>query len=133
VGAVAYSTPKDKALTVPAPGVLANASDADKDLLSASPIRRPTNGTLTLDPNGAFVYVPGPGFTGADSFAFNVTDGQGGYALGVASITISERASAQRGAGTEPPSTHGSRPITGGFLAAAWGPWREWWQPVMAA
>jgi large repetitive protein len=90
VAAVAYSTPRDKALSIAAPGVLANASDADNDPLSASPLVQPANGNLTLDPNGSFVYVPGLDFTGSDNFTFNVTDGQGGYALGVAFITISE-------------------------------------------
>jgi large repetitive protein len=98
VGAVAYSTPKDEALSVAAPGVLANASDADNDTLRVSPITRPANGTLTLTNDGSFVYVPRPGFTGSDSFTFNVTDGQGGYAQGVAFITISEsRESPARG------------------------------------
>jgi hypothetical protein len=90
VAPVAYTTPRDQALSVPAPGVLANATDADQDVLSALLIVQPANGTVTLDPNGSFVYVPGLDFTGSVSFTFNVTDGQGGHARGVASITISE-------------------------------------------
>jgi hypothetical protein len=89
VGPVAYSTPRDQPLAIAAPtGVLANASDADRDALIASPIVQPAHGTLTLNSNGSFVYVPGRDYWGPDSFTFNVDDGQGGSMQGVASIAV---------------------------------------------
>ena len=45
-------------LTVSAPGILANDSDADGDSLTAVLATGPTKGTLSLSPNGAFTYVP---------------------------------------------------------------------------
>jgi sugar lactone lactonase YvrE len=37
-------------------------------------ITRPANGTLSLNPNGSFSYVPNPGFTGTDSFTYYACD-----------------------------------------------------------
>src|SRR5204862_233074 len=53
-----YTTPEDTTLTVTAPGVLANDSDVDGDVLIAILINGPTHGTLTLSTNGGFSYTP---------------------------------------------------------------------------
>src|SRR6185503_2470261 len=64
-----YSTPEDTQLTVPAVGVLANDSDVDGDPLSAILVNPPTNGVLTLNPNGGFIYLPATNYLGIDHFA----------------------------------------------------------------
>ncbi len=56
-----------------ASGVLANDSGAGE--LSAILETPPQNGTLTLDPDGSFEYVPDANFFGTDSFVYRVTDG----------------------------------------------------------
>jgi hypothetical protein len=92
-----YTTLKDQALPVAAPGVLTNASDADNDTLAVIKYGQPAHGNLTgATGEGAFVYTPNLGYNGPDSFTFNVTDGWGGYAAGMASISIGGR-SRQRG------------------------------------
>jgi hypothetical protein len=77
-----------------APSLLASATDADGDTLTLVWHSRPAYGTLTVAPDGSFVYVPFD-FVGrssrADSFTFNVSDGQGGITQGVVSLTICER------------------------------------------
>jgi large repetitive protein len=93
-----YTIPRDTVLSVPAPGVLTNASDADNDTITVT-CGLPLHGNLTCAPNGSFVYVPASDFSGADSFTFNATDGWGGYALGYASLNISERSARTVGAG----------------------------------
>ncbi|MDX2232072.1 MAG: Ig-like domain-containing protein [Leptolyngbyaceae cyanobacterium bins.349] len=55
-------------------GVLANDTD-DSGALAASVVTGPTQGTLTLNPNGSFTYVPNAGATGTDSFVYRATDG----------------------------------------------------------
>jgi VCBS repeat-containing protein len=69
-----YSTPAGQALDVPAPGVLANDSDADGDALLTTLVSGPAHGTLTLDANGAVHYVPAAGFSGTDSFTYEASD-----------------------------------------------------------
>ena len=71
----AYSTAEDTALTVGAPGVLGNDSDADGNPLTAILLTQPTHGTVTLSPNGQFVYVPATNFSGSDSFTYKANDG----------------------------------------------------------
>jgi|GEM_PF-1254698 len=69
--------------------VLFNDSDADRDPLSASLLVGPQHGSLSLNANGSFTYVPDGGFAGTDSFSYVVSDGQGGTATGFVSIAAS--------------------------------------------
>ncbi len=87
----AYSTGEDTQLTVGAPGVLANDTDPDLDLLTSTILAGPTNGSLLplgLGLNGSFVYTPNADFNGADSFTYTVSDGRGGSAVGTVSIDV---------------------------------------------
>lgn len=72
----AYVLDEDAPLNVPAPGVLANDTDADGDGLSAELVVAPTRGTATLLPSGELRYVPGADFNGRDSLAYRAGDGQ---------------------------------------------------------
>jgi VCBS repeat-containing protein len=73
-----YSTSEDTTLTVAASGVLGNDSDPldnPANVLSATKITDPSNGTLTVfNANGGFTYVPNPNFNGTDSFTYQVRD-----------------------------------------------------------
>ena len=72
----AYSTsPRTRALTVAAPGVLANDTDVDGDPLTAVLVTGPSHGTLTLNANGSFTYTPDANFNGTDSFTYRANDG----------------------------------------------------------
>ena len=62
-------------LTVPAPGVLANDTDADGDTLTASLVDGSGNGSITLGSNGRLVFTSGGSFTGARTLTYRVTDG----------------------------------------------------------
>ncbi len=81
----AYTTVRGSALTIAAPGVLANDSDVD-GTLTAVLVSGPANGTLTLGSNGSFTYTPGVGFSGTDSFSYQAWDGTGGS---TATVTLS--------------------------------------------
>lgn len=54
-------------------GVLANDTDADGNLLTASLITDVSNGTLTFNPDGSFIYVPT--LQVDDSFTYQASDG----------------------------------------------------------
>ena len=48
---------------------------------------QPGNGTVTVNPDGSFIYTPGPGFVGTDSFSYTLTDNLG-YASAPATVSI---------------------------------------------
>jgi hypothetical protein len=83
-----YDVVVDGVLSVAAPGVLANDSDAEGDELSAIVMSAPSNGTLVLDQNGYFVYEPTSGFVGTDSFTYGVTDSSGSASIGTVQLTV---------------------------------------------
>ncbi len=76
-------------LTVNAPGVLGNDSDPDGNPLTAQLATGPSHGTLTLNTNGSFTYVPTSGYSGTDSFTYAASDGTASSSATVA-ITINQ-------------------------------------------
>ncbi len=85
-----YSTDQDTVLTVPAPGVLDNDSDADGNPLTAVLDTPPTNGTLNLNADGSFDYTPNAGYVGSDSFSYHVNDGTVDSNIVTVDITVNE-------------------------------------------
>ena len=71
-----------------ASNVLSNDIDVAGDTLSASLLTDVTNGTLTLNSDGSFSYISDSGFTGSDSFEYQVSDSNGGTDQGVVTITV---------------------------------------------
>ena len=63
-------------LSVAASGVLVNDGDLEGDSLSAILVNDVINGTLNLNPDGSFLYTPGPGFFGTDAFSYRASDGE---------------------------------------------------------
>ncbi|WP_319458295.1 beta strand repeat-containing protein, partial [Mycobacterium sp. RTGN3] len=70
-----YETEEDTPLTVTAPGVLADDTDGDGDPLSVTGATDPSNGSVTVNPNGSFIYTPDANFNGVDTFDYTVSDG----------------------------------------------------------
>jgi hypothetical protein len=87
----AYTTTEGVALTVPAPGVLANDTDADGDALSAAKVTDPAHGAVTLTPNGSFTYTPAAGFAGTDTFTYRANDGTTSSGTATVTITVNAR------------------------------------------
>jgi VCBS repeat-containing protein len=85
----AYSTDEDTPLTIDAAGgVLANDSDVDGDPISATLVTGPANGTLTMNADGSFNYVPNANFNGTDSFTYTAGDGTLTGAETTVSLTV---------------------------------------------
>jgi thiol-disulfide isomerase/thioredoxin/uncharacterized membrane protein YphA (DoxX/SURF4 family) len=84
----AYATDEDTALSVAAPGVLGNDSDADGDPLTAVLDTGTSNGTLTLNPDGSFDFVPDPDFNGTDGFTYVANDGEDDSEAATVTITV---------------------------------------------
>jgi VCBS repeat-containing protein len=75
-------------ITVDQPGVLGNDSDVDGDGLTAVLDNDVDNGTLLLNSNGGFTYVPNLGFTGDDSFKYHAEDGTTSSAQATVTIHV---------------------------------------------
>jgi len=71
-----FSVRTNGGIKVPVPGVLQNDTDPENDALSVSLINAPTEGSVTLNADGSFVYISNGGFTGTDSFTYSVSDGK---------------------------------------------------------
>jgi len=65
-------TPEDSPVTVP---VLDNDTDPDGDTLAPILVQDVVHGTLTLQEDGSFTYLPEPNFHGIDSFTYQASDG----------------------------------------------------------
>lgn len=65
-----FTTQADTELT----GTL-SAEDADGDPLTFALVDESTNGSVMLETDGSFSYLPNSTFTGSDSFTFQVSDG----------------------------------------------------------
>ena len=70
-----YATTRNTTLVVEAPGVLANDTDAEGDALEAVLAESPIFGTVLLQGDGSFTYVPQPDFIGVDEFSYLANDG----------------------------------------------------------
>ncbi len=82
----AYITNQGGTLTVAAPGVLANDANPSGGPVTAVLASGPAHGTLTLNADGSFTYIPQPDFSGADSYTYRMRSG--GVLSNVATVTI---------------------------------------------
>jgi Ca2+-binding RTX toxin-like protein len=76
---------RDTATVLP---VLGNDIDPAGAGLSLVLVKAPANGTATLDGEGRLVYTPDPGFTGADSLRYRVSDGVAESVAATVSIAV---------------------------------------------
>lgn len=84
----AYTLQQNALFAFPAPGVLANDSDADGNALAAVKVSDPAHGKLTLNADGSFFYQPALKYVGTDSFRYRATDGLANSATATVTFTI---------------------------------------------
>ena len=93
-----YHALHDQALIVSvADGLLVNDSDFDGDTLTASLQSSPAHGSVSIDADGSFSYVPNGGYVGSDSFYYQVSDSYGQMTGGLATISVTNLAPAGTG------------------------------------
>jgi hypothetical protein len=84
-----YNTDEDTTLDVAEPGILGNDEDYDGPLaLTVILVDDVLNGTLTLNANGSFVYVPNIEWTGNDTFTYRAYDGLDDSNIATVTITV---------------------------------------------
>ncbi len=84
-----YTLNEDEDLTISSPGLLENDSDFDGDDLEAVLVTTVSNGTLNLNADGSFYYLPNPDFNGTDSFVYTANDGGNNSEETTVEITVS--------------------------------------------
>lgn len=62
-------------MSIAAPGVLSNDTDPGGKPLTAKLVSGPTHGSVTLNPDGSFLYTPQKKFHGIDTFTYKANDG----------------------------------------------------------
>ncbi len=83
------SLDEDGSASQPAPGVLANDTDANGDALTAQVIGGPpSNGDLAFNANGSFTYTPDPDLFGTDHFSYRANDASANSQTTTVSITV---------------------------------------------
>src|SRR5207247_1259434 len=83
-----YTTQEDNQLTVNSTGVLSNDSDLAGDALIAYTTSFRSHGTLTLNGDGSFTYMPALNYNGIDSFTYKASDGQAQSDVATVTITV---------------------------------------------
>ena len=83
-----YTTDEDIALSIAAPGVLADDTDAENSSLTAVLVSTTTHGALTLNANGSFTYAPAANYNGSDSFTYKANDGTGDSSQTTVTIAV---------------------------------------------
>lgn len=84
-----YRTAQNATLTVAAPGVLGNDTDADGDGLSAVLVSGPSHaGSFTLNANGSFSYAPVAGYHGPDGFTYKANNGYADSSTATVTLTV---------------------------------------------
>ena len=78
-----FTTPED----TPVSGQV-KATDKDGDALTFTKGSDPTNGTVTVNPDGTWTYTPKPDYNGSDSFTVVVSDGKGGTDTSTVTIGV---------------------------------------------
>lgn len=83
------STPEDTPVTVTAATLLANDSDVDGGPLSITAVGGAVNGTVSFNATtGEITFTPGLNVINNAGFSYTVSDGAGGTATGLVSVTI---------------------------------------------
>ena len=83
-----FTTSSSTALNIGSPGLLGNDTDLEADGLTAVLISGPTSGTLTLLPDGSFVYTPVVSFAGDVTFQYVANDGSLSSSVQTVTITV---------------------------------------------
>jgi VCBS repeat-containing protein len=86
----------DTALSVAAPGVLANDHDDDGETLTATKVSGPSHGSVTLNSDGSFTYQPNEDYVGPDSFTYKANDGTADSDTATGTITVAAGCNGRR-------------------------------------
>ena len=107
------TTTENTAVTV---DVVANDTDVDGDALSVAGVTSPGHGTAVIH-NGKVDYTPASSYTGADTFDYTVSDGNGGTDTGTVNVTVTPPPNHPPVATNDSATTMQNTPVTVDVLA----------------
>ena len=107
-----FTIQRNDTIVVAAPGVMANDLEFDADPVTLFLVSDVENGTLTLNGDGSFTYVPDSTFAGVDTFTYELNDGLTTSEL--ATVEIEVRNAAPEASGDWYPLTHDQTLVVGG-------------------
>ncbi len=67
---------------------LFQATDVEGDSLTYNIVDNPAHGSITVNSNGTFTYIPNENFNGTDTFAYQVSDGEAVSNVATATINV---------------------------------------------
>jgi len=82
----AYNDSASTTVNVPARGSLLSNDDGTGLVVTSH--TQPSHGTVTVNPDGTYVYIPAPGFTGTDTFTYTITDVDGQTSTAVFTVVV---------------------------------------------
>ncbi|MDB5335317.1 MAG: hypothetical protein JWN70_936 [Planctomycetaceae bacterium] len=86
-----YTTNQYASLDIPVDtGVLSNDTDVDNTQLTAEVIQQPEHGTVRMNADGSFEYIPDKIFLGRDTFTYVAFDGSATSAVVTVDITVTQ-------------------------------------------
>lgn len=83
-----YGINEDTTLNINVPGVLGNDTDPENNALTAVLVTDVSHGTLNLNADGSFSYLPAGNYFGSDSFTYIANDGSNDSGPATVSLTI---------------------------------------------
>jgi adhesin transport system outer membrane protein len=89
-----FETIRGQALTIAYSELLANDRSSDRPGLRITRFTQPENGEVAVQGEASLVYRPRPGFTGQDSFGYEVTDRRGRLGSTEVTVTVGHLAAA---------------------------------------
>ena len=78
---------EDSATTINAAILLSNDTDVERDPLTIISVQGATNGTVALV-SGNILFTPNPAYSGPASFAYTISDGQGGISTATVNLRV---------------------------------------------
>lgn len=81
----AVVTSEDMAITI---DVRANDSDPDGDTVWVAETTQGANGTVVIEADGRVSYTPNAGFSGTDSFTYELSDVRGGFDVATVEVVV---------------------------------------------
>lgn len=86
-----FATEFETMFTFTSATLLANDTDPDNDVFEIREVEDPSNGSLIINRDESFSYIPDDNFIGDDSFTYTIADGEGEVSTATTKIAVLRR------------------------------------------